>query len=214
MPKKKKTTKKKVSKKKKKAKKKSTTKKAFQGIGLQAKRFEIMKAVPTMPCSAINRDMQGLRYCHTQAENVYQIYRNEMMKRGLTINIIEAKSESVLVKKNADGQEFYSSRSHCTFRITDIESGEYDDIQSTALGCNDVWSDNSSQTVAMKQALLQYFFTVWPQPTDYIEVIKCSLDELKGETFKKAVTNMMPDKVITNKQAAKKLDEFFKALGI
>ena len=221
--------KKKVAKKKKRKKAKSKTpapkKPRVQYKGLQAKRFEIMKAVPQMPCSAISKDFQGLQYCHTQATDVYQIYRNEMKDRGLTINMIGCKSESVLVYEESKETptiinqnialekkhiKNYNSRSHCTFRITDTESGQYDDIQSTALGNNDVWSDNSAQTVAMKQALLQYYFTSWPQPLDHVEVVRSSLTELGGDEFKKAVTAMMPLKIMGVKGAVAALESFFK----
>lgn len=186
--------------------------KKIQYVGLQAKRFEIMAAVPQMPCSAISKDFQGLTYCHTQATDVYQIYRNEMLDREMTINMIACKTETVLVHKAADGREEYNSRSTCTFRITDTESGQYDDIQSTALGNNDVWSDNSAQTVAMKQALLQYFFTAWPQPLDHVEVVRSSLSKLGKDEFKKAVTSMLKN-TLTTKGAVAALEDYFTKAG-
>lgn len=197
---------------KKKAKAKRKTRKSWQGVGLQVKRFEIMAAVPQMPCSAINKDLQGLTYCHTQATQVYQIYRNEMMDRKMTINMIECRTETVQTNESKDHQAFFSSRSHCTFRITDTESGEYDDIQSTALGNNDVWSDNSSQTVAMKQALLQYFFTAWPQPANHVEVVRSTLSKLGKDEFKKAVTSMLKN-TLTTKGAVVALEDYFTKAG-
>ena len=185
--------------------------KVVQSVGLQAKRLEVMRAIPLVRCSVISKDPQGLQYAHTQAEDIYQDYRKEMVKRFLTITLINCNTESVLVHKKSDGTELYSSRAHCTFRIRDIESGEYEDIQASALGNNDVWSDNSAQTVAMKQALLQYFFAAWPQPTDYVEVVRASLNELPPKDFRDAMTQMMPQKILSNAGAMKALEEFYDA---
>lgn len=190
---------------KKKAKKKMTI------VGLQNKRFEVMKAVPIVPCSVISKDPQGLQYAHTQAVKIYREYRREMIKQRITPpTLIKCETESVLVKRLATGEEFYSSRATCTFRISDADNpNDYDEVQGTALGSNDVWSDNSAQTVCEKQVLLQYFLADWPQPTDYVEVVRASLNELPPKDFRDAMTQMMPEKIMSNAGAMKALEVFF-----
>jgi len=198
--------------KRKKAKKKRTGKMTI--VGLQNKRFEVMKAVPIVPCSVISKDPQGLQYAHTQAEKIFRIYRAELIKQRITPpTLIKCVTATVLVKKLSTGEEFYSSRATCTFRISDADNpNDYDDVQSTALGCNDVWSDNSAQTVAEKQMVLQYFIAAWPQPTNYVVVVRESLNELPPEDFKQAVRQMMPEKIMTSEGAVNALEAFFDAM--
>jgi hypothetical protein len=64
----------------------------------------------------------------------------------------------------------------------------------------------------MKQGLIQYFFTAWPQPSDYCEVVKKELAQLKGDDYLKAIKRMLPERLpedLTSTQAMKELSEFF-----
>ena len=152
-------------------------------IGLHAKKLLIMKAHPVMPCSSVSKDRQGLAYAHTQAAKVFYTYAEECREHNLVIRMIscEMSNAKYPIDRKTDAgwaiEYVECSRAVCTFRITDTESGEYEDFMASGLGDNEVWSDTSAVTVAYKEALLLYFFTAWPQPTNIVKIIK---DELKN----------------------------------
>jgi hypothetical protein len=208
---------------KKSATKKAKTKakkrrKAMQYIGLQAKKLQILREVPVMPCSALMKDRDGVLIAYTRATEVFNIYRQKLEEQNLSTTVDKCKSETVLTEERittrpdgtVDHYKKYSSRTHIRLKIKDNETGEEDLTEATALGDNFVWSDNSSNTIAKKQALLMYFETAWPQPLDHVEVVRDSLSELPPTEFKKAVMKMMPLKYMTNKGAAAALESYFK----
>lgn len=184
--------------------------------GLYAKKLTIMRRVPIMPCSIIGKDRIGRMFAHTQAEKVFARYSKLCQEFGLVISMIEVEMsngpQTVYIDPEGTTTKRECSRAVCKFRIVDTESNQEDYFWGAALGDNAVWSDNSAQTIAFKQALLQYFFTAWPQPTDFVEVVREQLSKLKGENFIKAIQQIMPVKaheILTETKALEELRAFF-----
>jgi len=103
-------------------------------------------------------------------------------------------------------------RAECKFRIVDVATGQEEIFCGAGLGDNDVWSDTSAITVAFKEALLLYFFTAWPQPVDFNEVIRKELEGLKGEEQIAAIQSILPAKAmetITESGAFQALRDFY-----
>jgi len=169
--------------------------------GLHTKKLEILRAVPIMPCSAIDRDMQGLRFAHTQAEKVYQVYRRECESRGLVIRRIEGKTtngERPVFLKTEEQWEMKAVpcvRFEGVWEICDVETGQTETFGGAGDGDNEIWSANSAQTIARKQALLDYFETAWPQPTNWLKLVRDSLEEAGQEEFVKAMKSIIPEKI-------------------
>ncbi len=223
----KKTPKKKVKKtpKRKVKKKAKKTRGLAPGRGLYIKKLEIMAAVPIMPCSVLGKDRYGLRFAHTTAERVFQQYSRLCREKNLTIRMIELKMETLSfpftvseekvekLLKNTDFTNLWPwSRATCTFEIEDVATGQTEIFKGASLGNNDVWSDISAQTMAFKQALLLYFFTAWPQPSNHLQVIRDSLDQISPEQKVEAFKQILPDtawNVMTRAGAIKALLEFY-----
>ncbi len=189
--------------------------------GLQAKKLQIMDEIPIMPCSAISKDRQGARYCHTQAAKVYATYRKACSMRGLTIRRVsglESKAEYQDNRQDLEGkwiiQISICSKYEGVWEIRDSESGESETFCGAGYGDNYVWSCNSAQTVAKKQALLDYFEVCWPEPEDYLAIVKQTFDDLNVDNFKDAFKRVMPDKVRAAPNADKVILDFFASLGI
>lgn len=199
---KKKKAKKKVKKKAKKKVKRKIRKIVYiPGHNLHRKKLEILRAIPIMPCSVISKDRQGLRFAHTQAEKVYQVYRRECEERGLVIRRVEGKTTNgtrpTLTDKGKGWivEEVPCVRFEGKWEICDAESGETETFGGSGDGDNEIWSANSAQTIARKQALLDYFEVAWPQPTDWVRVIRESLEDLEPQEFADAVKKIIPEKI-------------------
>lgn len=208
----KKTAGKKVAKKKKVVKKKNQKPKGPDPRrGLHAKKAEIMAKVPNMPCSAIGRDLHGLRFAHTQAERVYAVYRDLCAEKGLVIHRTEGKSRVI-----NDTAERIQILFEGVWEIRDRATGQTETFGGHGQGDNGRWSANSAQTIAKKQALLDYFETAWPQPTQFLEVIRDSIaavpDAEKVEAFKQILPPQAWD-VLTAAGAVKELKDFFERKG-
>lgn len=174
---------------------------------LHCAKMKILKAVPIMPCSAFAKDKQGLRYAHTQAEKVYQVYREQCEKNDLVIRRIEGKATDAhrpdWVKKGDEEtgetwwvqEEVPCVRFEGIWEIEHVPSGEKETFHGAGDGDNDIWSCNSAQTVAKKQALLDYFETAWPQPTDWPKLVRQSLEDAGPEEFIKAMKQIVPKKI-------------------
>lgn len=197
------------------------------GRGLYIKKLEIMNAVPITPCSILGRDRYGLRFAHTRAEEVFQQYSTLCRQKNLTIRMIECKMETLPfpfalpvdanelkeLLKSANLTELWPwSRATCTFEIEDVATGQTEIFKGASLGNNDVWSDISAQTNAFKEALLLYFFTAWPQPSDHLRIIRESLDQISAEEKIKAFEQILPKEawnVMTQTGAIKALRVFY-----
>jgi len=196
-------------------KKKRKKRKKYIPLGLQGKKLEILAEVPIMPCSVLSRDWQGNRYAHTQAEKVYQVYRQECLDRDLTIRRIEGRTTDCKISdRDSDGNVF--ERAGILFEgvweIKDRETGETETFGGSGQGVNGVWSANSAQTVAKKQALLDYFETAWPQPTDHLKVIRESLEAVPLEDKIEAYKSILSPEawnIMTATGAVKAMAEYF-----
>lgn len=182
---------------------------------LHKKKLEILRAVPIMPCSAIGKDKQGLRYAHTQAVKVFNTYRIECESRGLVIRLIEGKTtdahrpDEVKVGEHWQTKAVSCVRFEGVWEICDSVTGQKETFIGSGDGDNNIWSNNSSQTIAFKQGLLMYFFTAWPQPTDWCKVVHDSLKDLNPEEFTKAIKTIIPEKLGKAMGIFEAMDKFF-----
>lgn len=187
--------------------------------GLHFKKLEIMAAVPVMPCSVIGRDNYGLRFAYTQAAQVYQRYARLCREKGLTIRRIEGKTTDAYYGdsyQNSEGKTKFAKRPCVRFEgiweICDTGTGQTETFGGAGDGDNLIWSANSAQTIARKQALLDYFETAWPQPTDYLKLIRESLEQVQPTRFVDALQEIMPENafnIMTSTGAIKALQDFF-----
>jgi len=200
-----------------KTKSKPSKRKPKGPVGLHEKKLQIMREVPEMPCSAFGRDNQGLRFAHTQAEKVYAIYRQKTLEYGLTIRNIDLVVSNIKytdeVKVGEDWKKVEVTAVLCAgnWEIRDNATGQTEEFGGIAIGDNYVWSANSAQTVAKKQALLDYFETAWPQPTDWAKLVRESL-EGQGTNFVEALKMILPQKayeIMEATTAIKELEEFY-----
>jgi hypothetical protein len=220
----KKKTKKKV---KKSSKKKAPKKKRTQPIRfvprikpplyhLHLKKEQIMRNVPVMPCTAIQKTRSGFVYAHTQAVEVYNTYREQCELYGLTIKRISGgfrEGMSPELVRDESGWQlikrpcvFYSGK----WRITDTDTGEHEDFVGSGAGDNNIWSVMSAQTNAKKQALLDYFETCWPQPTSICELTNEYLQKLESsEDFKKAVKKLLPGNMGSSSAVVAEIEKYF-----
>lgn len=147
---------------KKRAKKKTTKKRKHyplhdpdKPLGLQAKILRVMELLPIIPCTGEEYDDTTKDiYHYTEAENVFKLYTEMMVKVGLTFVPISMVTEA--------DKRFYKAM--ITYRLTATDTEEFVDVVAVGLGCNGVWALNSAQTVARKQALLNTFGASYPQP--------------------------------------------------
>jgi len=192
---------------KKKAKAKSKPKnKAKKGVvksadplgNLHIKKLQIMEAIPMMPCSAISKDRQGLAFAHTRATEVYNRYREECGKRKLVIRRIEGTMTNkryvfdIHREEGWDTKEVICACFEGVWEITDVKSGEKETFGGSGYGDNDIWSANSAQTIAKKQALLDYFEVAWPQPTNLTKIIKQELADISQEELHQVLQEIIP----------------------
>jgi len=217
--------KKKVAKKKvKKAAKKKTTKRAKRNplttlpplYNLHKKKLEIMEAVPIMPCSGVMKDRQGVLFAHTQASKVFFEYSKQCRDKNLVIHMVDCVMSLGQypqdLHKGDEIRNISCSRAVCTFRITDQDTGQFEEFMGSGLGDNDTWSDTSAQTVAYKQALLLYFFTAWPEPSNTVKMMRDEIRNLDKGLVVKAIKQIMPDKVwdiLNDTKAVLELTKFY-----
>ena len=183
--------------------------------GLTIKKLEILAAVPIMPCSVLGRDWQGNRFAHTRAEEVYKVYREECTKRGLTIRRTKSLTTDCEISQKDSEDRFYmvsGVRFEGEWEIKDRSTGQCETFGGSGDGLNDVWSAISAQTIAKKQALLDYFETAWPQPTDHLRVIQESLaavpDKEKVEAYKQ-ILGAEAWSIMTATGAVKRMADYY-----
>lgn len=193
-----------------------TKTKDFKPHGLLEKKLEIMKQNPVMPTSAFNKDAQGLLYCHTKADQVFYVYSNACRKLKLVIRMVKCHITDAHYGDLTGKREVVSKpcvRCHGVWEIEDIKTGQSEQFSGAGDGDNEVWSNNSAQTVAFKQALLMYFFTSWPQPDNTKEVIKNELAKVPEKELLGAILSIMPKNalgVLTAEGACKAIKDYFK----
>lgn len=184
---------------------------------LHRAKLDIMESVPVMPCTVISKDHNGRLFAHTQAEEVYAVYREQCLKHGLVTRRIAGSAVTTKrpgVKRSADGERWEACSELCTryqgtWEICHVDSGDTETFKGAGDGDNDIWSINSSQTVAKKCGLLDYFEVPWPAPTDWLKVIKDSIEVLPPEEMKKALFEIVPDKIMTATSIGEELVNYF-----
>lgn len=185
---------------------------------LHQAKLAIMDAVPIMPTTVISKDKKGRLFAHTQAEKVYAVYREQTKKHGLVINRIEGRTETTTtaimkyIDKAWNIVEEPCVRYHGTWEITHAASGACEIFHGSGDGCNDIWSVNSAQTVAKKCGLLDYFEVAWPQPTDWLKVIKESVEELPPSELHKALKEIIPPKILSATSIGEELCNYFNSV--
>ncbi len=208
---------------KKKGNKKTTEEKAdplgqIYYDSLRSKKLKIMKEVPVFPCSVITKDRQGNMFAYTQADKIFRTYYEKAIAYKLDFAIVELQSEDATYSESYfdEGKlvikEIPCTRVRLKVLVTDIESGQTASFWGSGKGDNGVWSETSANTIAFKQALIMWFLNSWPQPTDWCEVIRKELTNLKGEEFYKAIKKILPEKPpepLTESAAIKELMEYF-----
>ena len=107
---------------------------------------KVQQEVKIIKSTGVEEDEQG-KYNYTEAKEVFRIYSDALNRAGLTFMPVD-------IATSVDSR-FY--RATVSYEITDIETGCSTLVQGAGLGCNGVWSLNSVQTVARKQALLNAF---------------------------------------------------------
>ncbi len=138
--------------KKKTAKKQAKKKMTFRRYnskpkGLWPKIHAVSEKIKEIPSTGKELDNEGNEYSYTRAKEVFRIYGDAMNEVGLTFMPVNI--DTVLDPR------FY--RVTVTYRITDIDTGDFTDVVGAGLGANGIWSLNSGQTVARKQCLLNAF---------------------------------------------------------
>ncbi len=201
---KKKVVKKKVAKKAKPIVRAATPKAAKKTFTLHEKKLAIMEKYPIMPCSILTNDRAGNAFAHTKADEIVGIYARACVKHRLVYRMIENEMTDVDIGSHK------GSRANCKFEMTDVDTGESETFCGAAKGDNWVWSDNSAQTVATKQALLIYFGATWPQPDEFVAVAKDYMKKLPTDRFVDAIKEITPPAVMTDADAMEQLDDFYK----
>lgn len=174
-----------------------------QNFHLHTAKMKILTDVPIMPCSAISKDIHGLKYAYTQADKVYQVYREKCKENGLVIRRIEGKTtDGTRPDKywDKDKERFIWAGVPCVrfegvWEIEHIASGEKETFGGAGDGDNMTWACNSAQTVARKQALLDYFETAWPQPTDWVEVVRKTIEEMPPKERIQVIEMIIPKEI-------------------
>lgn len=200
--------------------KKPKTAKLNPNRGLHAKKLEILEEIPIMPCSLVSADRHGYVYAYTRADEVYQVYRDKCVEKGLTIRRVSGHAENGKYPHtyvDPAGNTIYTEdncvRYEGVWEIRDSATGQCEQFAGAADGKNEIWSLNSAQTIARKQALLDYFEVPWPQPADMPKVVKKALASLPADQKLKMMKQMIPDaewNILTSVGAVEALDDFFK----
>ncbi len=156
---------------------------------LLEKKLQIMKDNPYMPCSSISKDRAGMRVAHTHADKVFHKYYEASIAAKLSFSCVE------MHERDTECGTHKGRLVRCRFMVRDLDSHEVDHFWGAGEGDNFVWSVLSAQTVAFKQGLLMYFFTSWPQPEEFIEIVKSHFEGSQGEELIRDLRNTLPDEI-------------------
>ena len=184
-------------------------------VELHRKKLLIKRAVPIMPCSLISHDHKGRLFAHTQAEEVYQVYREKCDEYGLVIRRIDGESKPATYPRFKFVDEVLTIieepcvRYNGTWEICDVESGGRETFKGSGDGTNDVWSVMSAQTIAKKAALLDYFETAWPAPTDFTQVVRETIEKLGPDEMCNAIKQILPSKIVESTSICDIIMEYF-----
>ena len=135
----------------------------------------------------------------------------------MVINLIELTETDTIIEKEIRGLDEKITiikkagvRCRGTWRITDAETGQSETFCGIGEGTNAEWRTLTMQTVMFKQALLMYYFTSWPVPTNMHEIIKEELAKLPEKQLYEAIASMLPKSVL-GKMTAEQAAEAIKA---
>ena len=184
---------------------------------LHQKKLLIMEDIPITPCTALLKDKRGIFVPYTKAEKIFATYSKKCREKKLVVRMLDCRMTRTPAVLNNDGKIIIPPRSRavCKFEIEDTESGQSETFFGSGLGDNDVWSDNSAQTVAMKQGLIMYFFAAWPDPANHLDLIREELAGQSAADFVAGIKAIMPEKGSKDAQrlnaegAMKAIMEFF-----
>jgi len=148
---------------------------------------QVQQQVQEVKSTGIEEDDQG-RYHYTEAKEVFRIYSGALNKVGLTFMPVD-------IVTRVDPRFYWAT---ITYEITDIETGHSTLVKGAGLGCNGVWSLNSAQTVARKQALLNAFGASYG---DSESIKKAVRKQMAGFDVKDFVgVNASPDEIAADIQ--------------
>lgn len=183
---------------------------------LHCAKLAIMDAVPIIPCTAIKRDRNGRLFAHTEAEKVYQLYREQCKEHRLVIRRIRGEATSTtrpslrFTEKDIwETKEVACVSYQGDWEICHVDSGEIETFRGAGAGDNEVWSINSAQTVAKKCGLLDYFEVAWPQPTDWVQAIKNTVEVLPADEMKEALIEIIPSAIMQATSIGEELLRYF-----
>jgi len=162
--------------------------KTITGLTEEEKKIKLMQKIHLVMCNVprIECTLQEVSaeddqpYYYTAADTVFKIYREQFIKIGLNFF-------PVLGKTGMDGR-FYEAA--IQYEIIDIETGYGQKVIGFGQGANGVWSLNSAQTVAKKQAMLATFNASYGPPEPATKVVR------------KQVEGFNPEQAIAYKSAA------------
>lgn len=183
---------------------------------LHMKKEQIMREVPVIPCTVIQKTRQGFIFAHTQAEEVYNTYREKCEYYGLVVRRIEGRyHEGMCPNMRRDDNGWHVVKEPCVYyegvwEICDTDTGEKETFHGAGAGDNNIWSIMSAQTNARKQGLLDYFETCWPQPTDWLQVTQEYLQKLESATeMKKAIKSLLPAPLANSSAVVAEINKYF-----
>ncbi len=161
-------------------------------IEFQQKKLAVMKAIPEIPCSGTDDDGE---YSYTQAPDVIEAYQKEFKKVGFLFRALKVTCEVV------NERVFLV---HATYRITDADTGYYEDHESVGAGVNGVWSPTSAMTFAKKAGVLDTFFASYRERQEQKLSTPQNADELSKMTdlynFYHDKTDSRADRVLVDRQ--------------
>jgi len=183
---------------------------------LHCAKLLIKKAVPMMPCTSIKRDRNGRLFAHTQAEKVYEAFREQCQIHRLVIrrergNSFSTTRPSLRFTRDDiwETLDVPCVRFEGQWEICHVDSGEYECFGGTGDGDNEIWSVNSAQTVAKKCGLLDYFEVPWPQPDDWVQAIKNTVEVLPPEEMKEALIEIIPSVIMESTSIGDEIMKYF-----
>lgn len=118
---------------------------------------------PVIECNLFGEDDEG-RYGYVEAAAVFRMYGESFKNHKVHFYQVDKKTtvcqNCVLVEAE--------------FEIADIETGYIwpKRIPGSGLGMNWQWSANTCQTLARKQALLDFFNCAYPQPEEFSKEVR------------------------------------------
>ena len=118
---------------------------------------------PQIECLLLGEDDEG-RFGYVEAAAVFRMYGESFKKHKVHFYSVK---KTTTVCQNCVLVE-------AEYELADIETGYIwpRRIPGSGLGMNQQWSANTCQTLARKQALLDFFNCAYPQPEEYAKEVR------------------------------------------